>query len=142
MIAATFAALLATAYAAHQLADHVIGQTDSQAAAKAAPGRAGWLALARHVGAYHLIQIVMVGLTVAVLGLPLSLPGALAGMAISAGTHLLWDRRTPVRWVLDHVGAPRFARLADHGLNGMYLADQALHVACLWAAALTVVALS
>jgi hypothetical protein len=36
--AATFAALLATLYAAHTLADHVLGQTDTQALSKAAPG--------------------------------------------------------------------------------------------------------
>ncbi|OHV49320.1 DUF3307 domain-containing protein [Pseudofrankia sp. BMG5.36] len=141
MSAATFAALTITAYAAHTLADHVLGQTDRQAAAKALPGRAGWAALARHVGAYHLVMAAMCTVTVAALALPISPAGAAAGLAISIATHTVWDRRTPVRWVLEHTGAARFAALADHGLNGMYLADQALHTACLWAAALTATAL-
>ncbi len=139
--AATFAALLGTLYAAHQLADHVAGQTDTQAAAKATRGRRGWTALARHVAAYHLILTVMVTIVWGVLDLSLSAGGVAAGLAVSVVTHAVWDRRTPVRWLLRHTGSPRFADLAAGGLNGMYLADQALHVACLWAAALLAVTL-
>ncbi|WP_239404510.1 hypothetical protein [Frankia sp. Cj3] len=126
---ATFATLAVTVYAAHTLADHVVGQTDRQAA------------LAAHVGAYHLILAAMCAAVVAVFGLPVSPTGAVAGLALSAATHALWDRRTPVRWLLEHTGAVRFAALADHGLNGMYLTDQALHTFCLWAAALAAVTL-
>jgi hypothetical protein len=136
---ATFAVLAATAYAAHTLADHVLGQTDRQAALKATAGPAGWAALARHVGAYHLILTAMCAAAVAVFGLPVSPTGAAAGLAISAGTHVLWDRRTPVRWLLEHTGARQFAALNTGGLCGMYLADQALHTACLWAACLAAV---
>ncbi|ADP84826.1 hypothetical protein [Pseudofrankia inefficax] len=138
---ATFATLAATAYAAHTLADHVLGQTDRQAALKATAGPAGWAALARHIGGYHLILTAMSAAAVAAFGLPISPTGAAAGLALSAATHALWDRRTPVRWVLEHTGARQFAQLADHGLNGLYLSDQALHTACLWAAALATVAL-
>ncbi|ORT47186.1 hypothetical protein [Frankia sp. KB5] len=138
---ATFAALFATAYAAHQLADHVVGQTDAQAAAKAAPGRAGWTALGRHVGAYHAVMAGMVAVTARTVGMPVTGRGLAAGLAVSAATHALWDRRTPVRWIQDHTGSADFARLADHGLNGAYLSDQALHVGSLWAAALVAVAI-
>lgn len=134
--AAVFAALGVTVYAAHQLADHVLGQTDAQAGAKASPGLAGWAALGRHVAQYHLVVIAMVTVTVLALHVPLNPTGAAAGLAVSVGTHLLWDRRWPVRWLLIRCGGRQFADLADHGLNGMYLGDQALHIACLWLAAL------
>lgn len=81
-------------------------------------------------------MVVMVAVTVAALHVPLSPAGAAAGLAVSVGTHALWDRRRPVRWLLVHTGGARFASLADHGLNGMYLADQALHTASLWLAVL------
>jgi hypothetical protein len=137
-----FAVLLGTLFPAHQLADHVLGQTDAQAAAKAKPGRTGWAALGRHVAQYHLVVVVMVTTTVLALHVPLSATGAAAGLAVSAGTHLLWDRRRPVRWLLIRCGGRGFADLADHGLNGMYLADQSLHAASLWLAALVAVLVS
>jgi hypothetical protein len=134
--AVTFAVLAATAYAAHTFADHTIGQTDRQAARKALPGRAGWTALAGHLTAYHLILTAMTGLVIALFALPVTPTGATAGLAVSLTTHGLWDRRTPVRWLLEHTRARQLAALNTGGLNGMYLADQALHTACLWAAAL------
>ncbi len=139
--ATTFAALAATLYAAHQIADHVLGQTDTQAALKATRSRRGWAALARHVTAYHTVMAVMVTIAWAMLDLDLSAVGLAAGLTVSVATHTVWDRRTPVRWVLEHTGARKFAAMADRGLNGMYLADQALHLACLWAAGLLAVTL-
>lgn len=139
--AVTFAVLLGTLFAAHQVADHVLGQTDAQARAKARPGRPGWTALGRHLAAYHTVVVVMVGITVAALDLRLSALGAGAGLLVSVGTHALWDRRSAVRWLLERTGAADFADLQDHGMNGMYLADQALHSASLWLAALVAVAL-
>ncbi|SBW19602.1 putative membrane protein [Candidatus Protofrankia californiensis] len=94
--AVTFAVLMVTAYPAHALADHVIGQTDRQAALKATRGWAGWTALARHVGAYHLIVTAMTAAVIAVFALPVSPVGAAAGLAVSAATHALWNRRAPV----------------------------------------------
>lgn len=132
---ATFAALLATAAAAHNLADHVLGQTDAQAAAK----ERDWAALARHVGAYHAVMATMVGLTVRGTGLRVSARGLAAGLVVSAGTHALWDRRAPVRWVLEHTGSAPFARQTGAGINGMYLSDQALHAGSIWLATLVAV---
>jgi uncharacterized protein DUF3307 len=138
--AITFATLAATAYAGHQLGDHV-AQTDTMAGAKASRGRAGYLALARHIAVYHLIVAALCGVTAAVLGLAVSPAGAAVGLAVSAATHALWDRRTPVRWLLEHTGSRGWAALADRGVSGLYLSDQALHIGCLWLAALLAAAL-
>lgn len=123
--------------AGHNLADHVLGQTDRQAASKGAPSalaveagaspRRGWSACLGHVAAYH---VVLAGLIVAawlVLPLTLSWAGVCAGLLFSAFTHAFLDRRWPVRWLLQRTGSPKFADLNAGGLNGMYLADQALH---------------
>ncbi len=132
--AVTSAALLVTLFAAHQLADHVLGQTDAQARLKTTPGPAGWATLGRHLAAYH--AVVVVAVTVVGLDLRLSASGASAGLLISVLTHALWDRRTAVRWLLTRTGGGNFAKLARNGMNGMYLADQSLHAASLWLAAL------
>lgn len=139
--AVTFAVLLVTVIQAHRVADHVLGQTDAQAQYKSLPGRVGWAALARHLLAYHLVLAVMAATALAALQLHLSPLGAACGMAVSVGTHALWDRRRAVRWLLVRTGARQFADLADNGMNGMYLADQSLHGASLWLAVLVAVSL-
>lgn len=131
--AGRFGAVLATLTAAHNLADHVL-QTDHQAGGKAAA--TGWVGpMAGHVAGYHAAQVV--GLVVAdrVLGLGLRPGRVAAAVALSAGTHAFLDRRWPVRWVLRHTGSPAFADLTTP-INGPYVADQALHHAVLWLAAL------
>jgi hypothetical protein len=139
--ATVFAAIAATLYAAHQLADHVLGQTDRQAAHKAAPGWAGWRHNLAHIGLYHLVMAGMLLLLIGLLDLPVNAAGLLSGMAFSAITHAILDRRWPVRWLLEHTGATPFSQQAGHGINGMYLADQSLHYGCLWVAALLIAAL-
>ncbi len=132
----TFAATLPILLVAHNLADHVTGQTDQQAADKALPGWPGWSANLRHVAAYHLTLIIVAGLAWLVLPLHWSPLGITLALAWSAGTHALLDRRWPVRWILEHTKSPKFATLAGHGLNGAYLADQALHGTALLISAL------
>jgi hypothetical protein len=139
--ATVFAATAATLYAAHQLADHVLGQSDQQATNKAAPGLTGWRNLIAHVVLYHLVVIAMLAAAVAALRLPVTVTGLTTGIAFSALTHGFLDRRWPVRWLLEHTGSAAFSRQAGHGINGMYLADQALHYTCLWIAALLIAAL-
>lgn len=139
--AVVFAAVAVTLYAGHQLADHVLGQTDKQAAGKALPGWGGWLHNLAHVGLYHLVVVVMLATVVAVLDLPVTAVGAVAGLGVSAVTHALLDRRWPVRWLLNRLGSTEFAQLRSNGMNGMYLADQGLHYGCLWVAALLMAAL-
>ena len=145
--AAVFAALAATLYAAHQVADHVLGQTDRQAAGKSRPGWDGWRHNLAHVAQYHLVVAAMVTAAVLALDLPVSPLGAAAGLGVSAATHAVIDRRWPVRRLLNSTGSAEFARQGDPdqppvGLNGVYLADQALHYGCLWAAALLMTLMS
>ncbi|MEV6594139.1 hypothetical protein [Streptomyces acidicola] len=121
----------------HNLADHVLGQTDYQAAGKAAPSekeiadganpRRGWGACLRHVAQYHLVMAVMLAIVWAVLPLWLSWTGLAVGLTISVLTHAFLDRRWPVRWLLEHIGSKGFAELKSAGMNGMYLTGQALH---------------
>ncbi|MFI5932883.1 DUF3307 domain-containing protein [Actinoplanes sp. NPDC051494] len=134
--AVVFVVAMITLIAAHQLGDHVL-QTDRQAARKADPGLEGWTSMALHVGTYHLAAIVM--LLAAFLGLGLDVPvrGFIAGIAFSAVTHAFLDRRWPVRFILRRTGAPGFA-LREAPVNGMYVADQALHYGCLWVSALLI----
>jgi hypothetical protein len=116
---------LAALLVAHNVGDH-LAQTDHQAAAKTT----SWRAMVGHVGGYTAVA------AVALAALPErpSFGRAVLGLAFSAGTHALIDRRWPVRALLRATGSPGFAELATP-LNGMYLADQALHHGCLYIAA-------
>ncbi|MFJ3072739.1 hypothetical protein ACIPJE_29090 [Streptomyces albidoflavus] len=53
-------------------------------------------------------------------------------------THAFFDRRWPVRWLLEHVGSRGFAELKAAGMNGMDLADQALYQTALLVSALLI----
>ncbi|WAZ20192.1 hypothetical protein STRCI_001291 [Streptomyces cinnabarinus] len=120
---ATFATVLSVA---HNLADHVIGQTDHQAVGKAAPSEAevvdgvsprrGWGACLGRVARYHLVMVAMLALVWAVLPLHMSWTCLAAGLAVSMGTHGFFDRRWPVRWLLEHIGSKGF-------VNGPVLAQ-------------------
>lgn len=81
---------------------------------------------------------VVLALVWSVLPLQLSWVGLVAGLAVSAATHAFLDRRWPVRWLLQHTGKRDFAELRDGGLNGMYLADQALHQTALLVSAVVI----
>lgn len=157
--AGRFGAVLSALWAAHDLADHVV-QTDAQAAHKAT----SWSAMAGHVGSYTAVQLSALA-ALRTVGVRPSWRRMLAGVAVSAGTHALLDRRWPVRWVLEHSGSAEFAdarfvvrdtyhaavmrsTTADEAveaaihpapLHGPYLADQALHHACLLVSALIMV---
>lgn len=145
---ATFATIWAVLSVGYNLADHVFGQTDRQAAGKAAPSptevadgahpHRGWSENLSHVAQYHLVLITMVAVVGALLPLHIRWADAAAGLAVSVVTHAFFDRRWPVRWLLQHIGAPNFAELRGHGMNGMYLTDQALHQTALLASALLI----
>ncbi|AGL20951.1 DUF3307 domain-containing protein [Actinoplanes sp. N902-109] len=125
-----------TLMAAHQLGDHVL-QSDNQAAHKADPGLTGWSYMAAHVGTYHAIATVMLLLAYLSLDIDLPVRGMIAGLAFSAVTHAFLDRRWPVRFILTRLGSPTFA-VMQSPVNGMYVADQALHYGCLWISALLI----
>lgn len=134
MTAAVTAVVFAALYAGHMVGDHVI-QTDRQAAGKAQT--AGWLRpMLGHLAGYHLtIGVALAGLTL--VGVPLSWRHVTAALLWSVVTHGVLDRRWPVRWLLQHTGSADFAD-RQTPICGPYLADQALHVGCLFVAALIV----
>lgn len=144
MTAATFAAVFATLYAAHHIADFWV-QTDHQAATKGNPDWVGRLACARHVATYTATLTVMLVVVVWLLPLPVTVLGVIVGQVVSAGTHYWADRRTPLRRLADatrngvfyRLGAPRPGRDDNPSLGtGAYALDQAFHVFWLFIAAL------
>jgi hypothetical protein len=137
---AIFAAVFAALYAAHQVGDHLI-QTDRAADGKDRPGWAGVCAMAAHVGSYHVACLVAL-VALGPLGVALHPLAVLAGLGFSAATHWFIDLRWPVQWLLCRTGSPRFARLNRGGINGCYLADQALHVGCLFVSAWLITAIT
>lgn len=149
---ATFGATWALLHLGHNLADHVTGQTDRQADRKGAPTAGqiadgasphrGWIANLAHVAQYHATLLMIGFLAWLVLPLQWSGLGVVCALAWSAATHALLDRRWPVRWILHHTGSPDFADLKTAGLNGMYLADQALHGLALGVAAVMLAVIS
>lgn len=143
-VALNYAAMRAAA----DVADHWV-QTDRQAALKGAyddaplkygrwPGdpefdkthrsASGRRHCAAHVASYVAVQGATVTALAAVSGMRLRPGWVVAGLALSAVSHYAADRRRPLRQVADAIpGKSRFVRLADHGINGAYLLDQAWH---------------
>jgi hypothetical protein len=131
--AATFAAVFATLYAAHQIADHWV-QTQWQADTKGQPGWPGRLACA----------LVLLATTYGATGLrpkPLEL---VIGLTVSAVSHYIADRRTPLIAIAERLGAIRFYALGiprpgrdDNPClgTGAYALDQAWHIGFLFIAA-------
>jgi hypothetical protein len=124
--------VFATLYAAHQVADHWV-QTQHQADYKGAGGWTGRIACAAHVASYTLTALVALLVTNWLAGLPLA-PGAVAaGLAISALTHYIADRRTPLRWMAARLRKDP-AWLESGG--GLYALDQSWHIGWLFVASL------
>ncbi|MBL6277506.1 DUF3307 domain-containing protein [Micromonospora fiedleri] len=130
--AAVFAAVFVALYAAHQVADHWI-QTQHQADCKGQPGWAGRLACAAHVATYTATAVLALVFLIAGTGLRLDPSGVAVGLGISAVTHYIADRRTPLRWIADQLRkSPAWLDKA----GGMYALDQSWHVGWLFIAAL------
>lgn len=134
---ASVGAVFAALYVAHQVADHWV-QTQHQADTKGQPGWRGRLACAGHVATYSLTALVAVVVLAWRTGLILSPAGLVAGLAVSAVTHYLADRRTPLRRIADWLGSGPFYRVNTGGLNGAYLLDQSWHIGWLFVAALLI----
>ena len=142
--AARFAAAYALLRAAADIADHWV-QSDHQAGTKGQhdhndgqSSAAGRRACAAHVATYTATQAAALLAGSRLLGIRLRPRQVAAGLALSAVTHYIADRREPLRRLADATGKANFVRLADHGLNGGYLLDQAFHHAFETAAALIV----
>jgi Protein of unknown function (DUF3307) len=133
-----FAVALVILLVAHQIGDHVV-QSDRQAAGKAGAGADAVWAMVGHLAGYHAVAAVLLVGAFAVLGLPLTVAGTVAGLGFSVLTHAVLDRRTPVRSLLRALGAPRFAETTTP-VCGVYAADQALHQLALLVSALLIAA--
>ena len=143
---ASFAAVFAGLYAAHQVADHWV-QTDHQAANKAKPGRVGRLACLAHVGTYTLTAVVALAPLKLLLGLELEPVSLVLGLLVSAVTHYVADRRFPLRKLAEATGHHTFVNLgaprADHDDKpclgtDMYALDQSFHIGWLFIASVII----
>ena len=145
-----FGAVFAALYAAHMVGDHWV-QTQRQSDTKGAPGWRGRLACAAHVATYTTTALVALLLLAWHLRQPLS-PGWLAaGLAVSAVSHYVADRREPLRRISEalqaltgkadfyRLGACRPGRDDNPSLGtGAYALDQSWHVGWLFVAALLI----
>lgn len=142
-LGSAFAAL----FAAHQVADHHV-QTDVQAKKKALPGREGHLACARHVASYTTTAAAALAAAHLATGSKPQYGRLAAGLAVSAVSHYVIDRRTPLKWFAERVGNGGFYRLGaprggDHDDNpclgtGAYALDQSAHIGFVYVAALII----
>jgi hypothetical protein len=127
-VGTVFAAL----YAAHMVADHWI-QTNRQATGKGRPGWAGRRACATHVATYTVTALVALLAVAWRTGTPLPPLPVAVGLAVSALSHYLVDRRAPLRAMATRLG--KDPGWLDHG-GGLYLLDQSWHVGWLLISAL------
>ena len=143
---ATFAGVFVALYVAHQIGDHWV-QTDRQACRKGAPGWPGRRACTAHVATYTVTALLALAALAVVTGLDLAPGRVFAGLAVSALTHYLADRRTPLRRLAELVGAGRFYGLGSPRPGrddnpslgtGAYALDQSFHYAWLFVAALII----
>jgi hypothetical protein len=145
---AVFAAAYVTLYTAHQVADHWV-QTQCQTDRKGLAGWTGRIACAAHVGTYTLTALAALVAVALVVGLPLDPVQTGIGLAVSAVSHYVADRRTPLRRLADflgsgafyRLGAPRPGRDDNPSLGtGAYALDQSFHLLFLFIAALIIAA--
>ncbi|PZG16498.1 transcriptional regulator [Micromonospora craterilacus] len=129
-IAAVFVAL----YAGHQIGDFW-AQTQRQANRKGLPGWAGRAACASHVCTYTAAQLVALVALFLVAGWWPNLWQMVAGLAVSAGTHYIADRRAPLRWLADRLR--KNAAWLEQG-GGLLHLDQSWHIGWLFVAALII----
>ncbi|OPC84204.1 hypothetical protein B4N89_27670 [Embleya scabrispora] len=136
--ATRFGAVAAILLAAHHVGDYWL-QTHGQAQAKGKPGAEGRRACAAHVATYTLGQAAALAAADRYLGLGIRRRRAVTGLAVSAATHYLVDRRRPLEAIANRLGKGKFYRVgAGHGClgTGAGAMDQSWHLAwCTLAAA-------
>ena len=148
MAAGIASAIFMTLFVAHQVADHWV-QTEWQANTKGLPGWVGRRACAGHVATYTITALICVQVAVSALDMHLSGWRIAIGLAVSAVTHYIADRRTPLKVMARWAGHREFHELGvprpDHDDNpslgtGKYALDQSYHVFWLFVAALVIAA--
>lgn len=135
MNAIVFAATFAAYITGHHVADYWT-QTDRQATCKALPSWAGRRACAAHVTVYTVVLAAFLTVTAWQLALPVSPWRAAAGLAVSAVSHYLADRRRPLERLARLIGKGKFWDLGDGLASGAAAMDQAFHWAFVFTAAL------
>lgn len=142
----TVGTVFAALFAAHSVADHHV-QRDGDAQAKGLPGRAGQLACARHVASYTATAAVALAAVRCATGTLLPLGRTVVGLALSAVSHYVIDRRGPLKRFAEltghggfyQLGMPRPGRDDNPSLGtGAYALDQSAHHAFLFLAALII----
>jgi len=131
-----FGGVYATQFAAHQLADHWV-QTQCQANSKGEKGWTGRLACARHVATYIAVAYVALHAMLHFAGADLPEWRILAGLAVSAVSHYIVDRRTPLLRMARAIGKDE--EWLTRG-GGAYAMDQSWHYAWLFVATLIIIA--
>jgi hypothetical protein len=142
LFAATFVAL----FVSHQVADHWV-QREWEAADKGKPGWAGRWACLSHVIQYTSNAVGFLILLFALTGVEWPTWRLAVGLAVSAVSHYVADRRTPLaklaHWAghdqFYRLGAPREGRDDNPSLGtGAYALDQSFHYLFLFFAALII----
>lgn len=145
----TFAAAFAALYAAHGVGDQWI-QTAHQSSDKDQPGWPGRRACAAHVATYTAVGGAALAATAAATGARPRPGRVAAGLAFSAVTHYVLDRREPLRALarrcgkadyLAHATVVRKAGEKEEETGpgtALFHLDQSAHVACLFVAALII----
>lgn len=143
-----FADVFVALFAAHHVADHWV-QTQHQADHKGDAGWSGRWACAKHILTYTATGAVALLALAVVTGWQPTPLALLAGLAVSAVTHYIADRRAPLRRIAEWTGSARFYALGTprpgHDDNpslgtGAYALDQSWHIGWLFIAALVIAA--
>ncbi|GIJ81424.1 Protein of unknown function [Micromonospora phaseoli] len=146
--AGTFTAVFVALYVAHQVGDHWI-QSQHQADHKGLPGWPGRIACAAHVTTYTATALLALVFLIAGTGLRLDPWAVGVGLAVSAVSHYIADRRTPLKRIADALGSGRFYALGtprpgrddNPSLGtGAYALDQSWHIGWLFVSALLIAA--
>lgn len=130
--AAQFAAVYAALTASHEVADHWV-QIDAQAVAKGKPGTEGVRACAAHVATYTATQAAALYAVQRATGMRLSWRRAALGLAVSALTHYVADRKGGHWRDEQPSGVVRLAAVTGHAgwlardPGAGYLMDQSWH---------------
>jgi hypothetical protein len=112
--------------AGHHGGDYLV-QADCWAQAKQQRTPAGRRALAAHAATYAATQAVTKAAFYRAAGVRVPLLAQLAGAVVEGVLHAVIDDGRLLRRFSDATGKRRFHDLADHGVNGRMLLDQAAH---------------
>lgn len=130
MTTTLFAALIV----GHLIGDFII-QHHTWSSHKADPGWAGWGWCSLHAATYGAACWAVLALAVAVEGFDVSGPAVAIIMVVNAGLHGFLDRRWPLEWIIRATGSGPWL---DKDPRAMFIFDQAVHVICLYAAAIAI----